>query len=141
MLESREGMIGSKSSTLGKPAIILGCVSAALLPLLILDMAVQLPYMPEEWWRPEGAVPGPPGSFDLRMMVICPGMVGWLGLWGYLFALAWMPLAAYRAWRARRSGASLRSYERILLATIPTLIIVIELIHHLTPLKYGYPLL
>ena len=133
-------MTGSNTSALGKPATILGCVAVALLPLVILDMAVQLPYMPEAWWRPESEVTLPPGHFDLRMMVICPGPVGWLGLCGYLFSLVWIPLAAYRTWRAVRRATPFQPLERILLATIPTLIIVIELIFHLTPLKYGYPL-
>jgi hypothetical protein len=104
-------------------------------------MATQLPYMPEAWWQPEGAVSLPPGQFDLRMMVICVGPVGWLGLWGYLLTIVWAPFAGYRVWRAIQSGVALRARERVLLTLIPTLVIVIELVHHLTPLKYGYPLL
>jgi len=119
----------------------LGWICAVLLPLLIIDMAVQLPYMPEEWWRPAGDVPLLPGHFDLRTMAICPGLVGWLGGWGYLFSLIWIPLAGFRGWRATRAGVRWQPSERILLVLIPTLIIVVELIQHLTPLKYGYPLL
>jgi hypothetical protein len=133
-------MTSSRTSAFGKPTTILGYVCASLLPLSILDMAVQLPYMPEEWWRPVGAAL-PPNHFDLRMMVICPGPVGWLGMWGNLFAWVWTPVAFYLAWRAARAGTPFRPSERVLLVLIPTLIIVIELILHLTPLKYGYPLL
>jgi hypothetical protein len=134
-------MTPAMTTAFGKPTTILGYVCAALLPLSILDMAVQLSYMPEEWWTPIGGVPLPPGHFDLRMMVICPGPVGWVGMWGYLLSWVWIPLASYRAWRAARAGTPFRPVERILLVLIPTLIIVIELVLHLTPLKYGYPLL
>jgi hypothetical protein len=125
----------------GGAVTILGFVCALLVPLAIVDMATQLPFMPEEWWQPLGEVARPPGQFDLRTMVICPGLVGWLGGWGYLLSIVWIPLAGFRAWRASRSGPVLRSHERVLLALVPTLIIVVELILHLTPLKYGYPLL
>jgi len=139
--EARGNLTGLTASALRRPATVLGGVCAALLPLVTLDMAVRLPYMPEAWWRPVGEVPLPPGHFDVRMMVICPDMPGWLGLWGYLFALVWIPLASYRTWRAIRAGVEFRPHERILLLLIPTLIVMIELTHHLTPLKDGYPLL
>ncbi len=133
-------MTGVRTGALGKPATILGCVCVVLLPLVILDMAMQLPYMPEQWWQPASEVTLAAGHFDLRTMVICPGPVGWLGGWGYIFSLIWIPLAGYRTWRAMRIGTPLQPLERILLATIPTLVIVIELGLHLTPLRYGYPL-
>ena len=134
-------MTAGQSSALGRAAFITGCTCALLLPLVILDMALELPYMPEEWWQPEGKIQLAAGQFDLRMMIICPGPIGWLGAWGYLISLVWLPFASYRALGALRKGVPFRPQERILLALVPALIIVIELIHHLTPLKYGYPLL
>ncbi len=132
-------MTAGQHSAFGKAVFILGCTCAALLPLAILDMAMQLPYMPEAWWQPEGKVQLP-GQFDLRTTIICPGPIGWLGGWGYLLTLVWIPLAAYRVWHASRGGVPFRRSERVLLALIPTLVVVIELMVHLTPLRYGYPL-
>jgi hypothetical protein len=125
----------------GRATVISGCLCAALLPLVILEMSIQLPYMPDRLWRPAGSVQLPLGQFDLRMMVICPGPIGWLGGWGYLVALVWLPIAAYKAWRAWRQHIPFGSSERVLLVVVPTLLVMIELMFHLTPLRYGYPLL
>jgi hypothetical protein len=111
-----------------------------LLSFVMVDMAVQLPYMPEELWQPESSRVLAPNEFDLRMMVICPGPVGWLGLWGYLLSLVWLPVAGYFAWRSARAQVPFRRSERVLLMLIPTLIVVVQAVFHLTPLKYGYPL-
>jgi hypothetical protein len=132
-------MTAGQHGAFGRGVLILNWICASLLPLVIVEMAMQLRHLPEEWWRPEGSLPA--GQFDLRMMIICPGPVGWLGGWGYLLTLVWVPLAGYRAWRAIRDGVPFQRRERVLLVLIPTLVVVIELILHLTPLKYGYPLL
>ena len=132
-------MTARQHSALGRAVFILGCLCAILLPLAVIDMAMQLPYMPEEWWRPEGRV-HLPGQFDLRTMIICPGPIGWLGGWGFFLSLGWSPLAGYRVWRASRDGVPLLRRERVLLGLIPSLMVLIELVLHLTPLRYGYPL-
>jgi hypothetical protein len=136
----RSGVKAPEINALGRTAFVFGCICALLLLLLVVDMSVQLQYMPEEWSRLGGEGPASLGRFDLRMMVICPGPVGWLGLWGYLLSFVWIPIAAYRAWRATRAAAAFTHHERFLLALIPTLLVVIEMIFHMTPLKYGYPL-
>ena len=133
-------MKAPKINALGGTSFAFGCICALLLLLLIVDMSVQLQYMPEAWSRLRGDGPASPDRFDLRMMVICPGPVGWLGLWGFLLSFVWVPIAAYRAWRAIRAGVAFTHHERFLLGLIPTLLIVIEIVFHLTPLKYGYPL-
>lgn len=140
MLKGHEGMTGERKAVLGRAARVLGCLVAILMPLVIVDMAQSLPLMPEAWWHPpaEGALA--PGQFDLRMMVICPGPLGWLGTWGYLISLLWVPIAAYQTWRGLRAGLVLMPLERILLVLVPTLIVVVQLLLRLTPLRYAYPL-
>jgi len=133
-------MTAGHRGAFGRTHLILGWVCAALLPLVIIEMALQLLNMPAGWSRPAALEPPSPGRFDLRMVVICLSPIGWLGGWGYLLTVVWVPLAAYRAWGAIRGGVSFARQERLLLALVPSLVAVIELIHHLTPLRYGYPL-
>jgi len=125
---------------LGKALSVIGWLCVVLVPLVILDMVDSLAYMPEAWWRPAEGTPLSLGQFDLRMMVICPGFRGWLGGWGYLISLVWMPIAAWRAWRARRAGIGFVPQERILLLLIPTLFLAVQCLLRLTPLGYAYPL-
>jgi len=127
-------------SVLGRAASILGWFCVVGSALVIVDMAQSLPFMPEEWWRPASQVQLPPGRFDLRTMVICPGPIGWSGAWGYLLSLVWLPYAFWRALRAARAGAQLATQDRVLLALVPFLIVVVQVLLRATPLKYGYPL-
>ena len=124
----------------GRVATAVGVFCVVGLALVIIDMAQTLPLMPEEWWHPPEEVHTPPFQFNLRMMVICPGPIGWLGMWGYLVSWVWLPYAAWRALRASRSGARLLSRERILLAVVPLQILVVQVLLRATPLKYAYPL-
>jgi hypothetical protein len=119
---------------------VLGLIAAVLIPLAIVDMVESLPLMPEAWWRPPDEAGLAPGQFDLRMMIICPGPRGWLGTWGYLISLVWVPIAAYQTWRGLRAGLVLSPVERILLVLVPTLIVIVQLLLRLTPLGYAYPL-
>jgi hypothetical protein len=74
------------------------------------------------------------------MGVMHLGLVGWLGAWGYLAAIVWIPLAVWRARQARRRGLHLGSHARVLLVLVPTLFLVVQALLRLTPLKYDYPL-
>jgi hypothetical protein len=126
---------------LGRTLRILGWVCVVGIALVILDMSTSLPQMPELWWTPPEEVNLPPGQFDLRVMVIHPGLLGWFGMWGYLAAIAWIPLALWRVVRASRSGVPFRSDERVILVLVPTLFAIVQGLLRLTPLKYGYPLI
>jgi hypothetical protein len=81
-----------------------------------------------------------PGEFDFRIVIICPGLTGWFGAWGYMASWLWLPYAARRAVRASRAGTLLAAGDRVLLAAVPLLIVVVQLLLRGTPLKYGYPL-
>lgn len=79
-------------------------------------------------------------GFEPRVLIICPGLIGWLGAWGYMAAWLWLPYAAWRSLRAARAGVALRASERMLLAFVPILIVVVQVLLRGTPLKHGYPL-
>jgi hypothetical protein len=126
---------------LGGFLLVLGWFCVLAIPLAIFDMIQMLPEMSEPRWQPpaEGAgVSG--GQFDLRMMVICPGPLGWLGGWGYLASLVWLPIAGWQAWRGRRAGTPFGFHERVLFTLIPVLVVVVQALLRLTPLRHAYPL-
>ncbi len=129
-----------KKRVLGRVARAVGWWCVVGLALLIVDMASNLPTIPDEWWLPPEQVQLPPGGFDLRVMIMCPGPVGWLGSWGYMTSWLWLPYAIWRAVHASRAGVGLARGERVLLAVVPLLILVVQLLLRGTPLKYGYPL-
>ncbi len=133
-------MTGERKRILGRASVILGWFCVLAMPLAIVDMVKSLPEM-ETWWHPpaDGAAMST-GQFDLRMMVICPGPLGWLGGWGYLASLAWLPFAGWQAWRGRRAGIPFEFHERVLVTVIPVLVVVVQLLLRLTPLRYAYPL-
>ena len=126
---------------LGRRLRILGWVCVVGIALVIIEMAASLPHMPELWWTPPEEVHLPPGQFDLREMFMHPGLLGWVGGWGYLAAFGWIPLALLRAMRAIRNRIPFRSDERMLIVLVPTLFAVVQGLLRLTPLKYGYPLI
>jgi hypothetical protein len=125
----------------GRALVIVGWLCVLAIPLAIVEMVESLRGMPEAWWRPpaDGTAMSS-WQFDLRMMVICPGPLGWLGGWGYLISLAWLPIAALHAWRRRSAGVPFGFHERVLLTVVPILIVVVQLLLRLTPLRYAYPL-
>jgi hypothetical protein len=69
------------------------------------------------------------------------GLLGWVGAWGYMAAFIWMPLAVWRAIRAKRNGVGLQSDERVVLVLVVALFLAVQLLLRLTPLKYEYPLI
>jgi hypothetical protein len=129
------------TGVLGRRLRILGWICVVGIAFVIIEMAAALPSMPELWWTPPEKAQLPPGQFDLRMMYMHPGLLGWVGGWGYLAAFGWIPLAVWRAIRARRTGVRFRSDERVMLLLVPTLFAVVQGLLRLTPLKYGYPLI
>jgi hypothetical protein len=81
------------------------------------------------------------GTLDLRTMtIICPGPIGWLGAWGYMASLVWLPYAGWRAVRARRSGMGFAMHDAIPLLVVAVQIVAVQVLLRSTPLKYGYPL-
>jgi hypothetical protein len=126
--------------SLGLTMTIVGWLCVIGIVLLAVDMVETLPFMPEPWWRSTADVPLTAAQFDLRMMIICPGIVGWLGAWAYLGAFVWIPLAAWRVVRGGRVGISPTRGDRVLLALVPTLVVGVECLLRLTPLHYGYPI-
>jgi hypothetical protein len=115
---------------LGRDVTTFGWICVLLIPLLLIDMLETLPTLPESWWQP-------PGQWEMRAMFIEYGISGWLGGVAFgLALLAWVPVAASRAWQGKRKGIAFRAQERILLTLVPTLIIAILLLWWLTPLRY-----
>jgi hypothetical protein len=126
---------------LGLKARIVGWLCVVGMVLVIIEMLTNLPFMPENWWQAEDAVTLPPGHFDLRLMIICPGPIGWSGAWGYLAAWIWLPYALWRWVNAARAGVAVLPQERILIAIALLLVLGIQVLLRGTPLKYGYPLM
>ena len=129
-----------ESNVLGPVARVVGWWCVVSLALLIVDMAMNLPGLPADWWLPPEQAHLAPGGFNLRLMIICPGLSGWLGLWGYMASWLWLPYAAWRAVRDFRGGRSFPTRDRVLLAAVPLLIVVVQLLLRAPPLQYGYPL-
>ena len=127
---------------LGRGMRLAGWVCVVGIACVIIEMLTVLPYMPDAWWTPPALLGLREGQFDLRGIgVMHPGLLGWLGGWGYLLAFAWFPLAIWRSIRGSRRGTALRSEERILLVLVPTLFLAAQALLRLTPLKYEYPLI
>jgi hypothetical protein len=120
---------------------VIGWLCVVGIAAVIVEMVMVLPYLPESWWTPPEQLRLPPGHFDLRGAgVMHPGLIGWFGAWGYLASWVWLPLAGWRAIQAARGGQASSSEERVLLALVSTLLVVLQALLRLTPLKYEYPL-
>jgi hypothetical protein len=91
----------------------------------------------QHWWSPEKPpqLVGNGLQFDLRVMHADLGLA-WLGQWGYLGALMWLPWASVRVWRATRAGRRASPSERILFVTLCVLLVAISGLVHFTPLRY-----
>src|SRR6266481_4252244 len=74
-------------------------------------------------------------TFDTRAMSVDFGLA-WLGDWGYLGALVWIPTALTRAVLAWRRGRGSAASERILFLTLCSLMLATWRLMHLTPLRY-----
>lgn len=126
----------------GRPMRIVGWLCVIGTACVIIEMVTVLPYMQDEWRRPPGELQLPPGQFDFRGMgIMHPGLLGWFGAWGYLAAFPWIPIAVWRAYRARRRAIPIESQARVLLVLVPTLFLLAQALLRLTVLKYEYPLI
>ncbi len=127
---------------LSRRAQVIGWLCAIGIALLFFELAQSLPYMPADWWQPERDLG--PGRFDLRIMVSDPGLIGWVGGWGYLASFLWTPWAFWKAGAAYRRSIPFHASERVILALVPTLFVGLQAFVRLTPLRYAgyqYPLL
>ena len=122
----------------GRKMQIAGCLCAVGVALVIFDLVRFLPDLPEDWWHPEQPprVDAQGGmTFDTRAMSVDFGLA-WLGDWGYLGALVWIPTALTRAVLAWRRGRGSAASERILFLTLCSLMLATWCLMHLTPLRY-----
>ena len=127
---------------LGRGMRIAGWVCVTGTACVIIEMVTVLPYLPEAWWTPPALLALREGQFDVRGLgVMHPGLLGWVGAWGYLLAFAWIPIAIWRCTHAWRRGLALRADERILLVLVLALFLAAQGLLRLTPLKYEYPLI
>ena len=118
-----------------------GWLCAIGIACVIIEMVTLLPYLENEYEAQPAQSDLGQGQVDLRGMgIMHPGPLGWLGGWGYLASLAWMPLAAWQAFRAKRQGIALGLHAGVLLVLVPTLFLAAQALLRLTPLKYEYPL-
>ena len=102
---------------------------------LIQELASLLPEIPSEWWHAPGDVIMPAGQFDLRAMVIDLGGLAWLGSWLYALSFVWLGVVG---WRAFRSRALLVARDRVLVTVQVVLVIAVQALTRLTPLKYPW---
>ena len=120
---------------------VIGWLCVAGIAAVIVEMTMVMPYLPASWWVPPEQTSLPPGHVDLRGFgVMHPALLGWVGAWGYMASWVWLPVAGWRAMRAKSRGQACSSSERVLLVLVPTLLVVLQALLRLTPLKYGYPL-
>ena len=134
--------MSAETRVLSRRTQLIGWLCAIGIALLFLELAASLPYMPAEWWQPARDLG--PNRFSLREMISDPGLLGWIGGWGYLASFLWMPWAFWKAGMAYRRAVPFHPAERVLLALVPTLFGALQALVRLTPLRYAgyqYPLL
>jgi hypothetical protein len=116
---------------------VIGWVCAAGIALMIFDLVMLLQSLPTEWWTEERVVEAAGGGISLRIMWADLGLA-WIGQWGYLASLIWVPTAIVRMVRRSRTGAVLLPAERILFVVLCSLLAIITALVHLTPLRYPH---
>ena len=114
--------------------LVVGCFCAFGCVLLTIDFLALLHELPSEWWA-EPRVDPTGSEFDIRWMHV-DFFFGWLGWWGYVINLLWLPAAAWKRYQASKSGGVPSRLERALMATNAMLPISISGLVHLTPLKF-----
>jgi hypothetical protein len=121
--------------------IALGVFCALGTAAVLAEMLMLLPYLLEEA-RERASRPVPPGAVSFEgLSIICPGLIGWLGFWGYLAAWFWLPVAGWRISSSRRRGDRLRPIDRLLPTLVALEILALQCVLRLTPLqREGYPL-
>jgi len=112
--------------------IIVGWLCGLGIALVLVDVATILPYLRPEDWNPP---PPKPNEFVLDTMIIHCSLVGWVGAWGYIAALLWWPLAAWRFIAGFRSGVHPTVREWAVFGAVPLLATALQLLVWLTPLR------
>jgi len=102
---------------------------------LIRELVSLLPEVPTEWWQAPETVALPPGHFDLRTMVVDLSGLAWVGSWLYALSFVWLGVVA---WRVYRRNAGLLAKDRVLVAVQMLLVIAVQALTRLTPLKYPW---
>jgi hypothetical protein len=118
---------------------VVGWLCAFGIALMIYDLVRFLQWMPAEWWTQEqtARVPGSGLEIDGRLMWADLGLA-WLGQWGYLGSLLWIPAAIVRGVQGSRTGVAALPVERILFTVVCLLLLAITALVHLTPLRYPH---
>jgi hypothetical protein len=126
---------------LGRRMIVVGALCALGIAGAMAEMLATLPYLAEEGRAPAATAPAMSVSFK-GMSAICPGLIGWLGAWGYLASWIWLPAATWRVRRRHREGGRVRSLDLLLPSLVGIEIVLLQCLLRLTPLAAeGYPLL
>ena len=121
--------------------IVVGMLCALGIAGAMAEMLATLAYLTEAVRTLGATAPATSVSFK-GMSIICPGLIGWLGAWGYLASWIWLPTATWRIRRRHREGKPLRSLDLFLPALVGIEIVLLQCLLRLTPLAAeGYPLL
>ncbi|MET0555041.1 MAG: hypothetical protein ABW221_18510 [Vicinamibacteria bacterium] len=125
---------------LSRRMVVIGAFCALGIAAVLTEMLALLPYLlEEERERAARATTGTGISFE-GLSIICPGLIGWLGFWGYLASWVWLPLAVWRVSRSDSTGR--RGRDRLLPLLVALEILALQCVLRLTPLqREGYPLI
>ena len=129
-----------EASLLGRRMTQVGWACAVGIALVLFDLLALLRSLPAAWWFPDAGPQVTPSGigFDLRLMEVHFGLA-WLGAWGYLVSLLWLPVAVTKLVRARSRTERATTQDRLVILTVALLLGVTTALHHLTPLRYpGY---
>jgi hypothetical protein len=113
---------------------VVGWLCALGAALLIYDLVTFLPYLPPDCWYPEQRPPYNATDMHFRLLHVISVDFGlaWIGQWGYLGALVWIPVAIVRGVRGRGRGLRARSGECLLFVLVCTLVVATSALVHLT---------
>lgn len=112
-------------AALGRRMIVVGALCAIGIAGVLAEMLATLPFLIEER-RALAAAPADGGVRVRGLSVICPGLIGWLGTWGYLASWIWLPIATWRVRRHYRDGGWLRSLDLLLPSLVGTEIVLLQ---------------
>src|SRR5262245_15567224 len=122
--------------TLSRRLKTVGWLCATGVALVILDSALVLPTLPEAWWRPAQPLQVDTSTMhlDFRMMTHM-SLLGWLGGWGYMGGLLWLPIAVTRMVKGWLNGQHANRADLAVLGTLCGLVLGSIALVHLTPLR------
>jgi hypothetical protein len=118
---------------------VVGWLCAFGIALMMFDLVRFLQWIPAEWWSQEQTARAPGSGLEIAGRVMWADLgLAWLGQWGYLGSLLWIPAAIVWGVRGSRAGVVALPSERILFAVVCLLLIAITALVHLTPLRYPH---